>query len=358
MAAAAFEAPKIIRPIAASAGLDDLQRITLLLSRAEPAVQQKFLEMTGAARKLGNLEQIATLLEAGRVEEALAFADGIAEGIAVQLEQAYQASGFSSAAALRTKVDTLFDFSTMNDRAIRDMRGTRVRLIREFNAGQRRATQVFLEDAFARGLAPVEQARALKKSIGLTEKQSRAVVNFRRMLSSENADQLSEALSRKLRDKRFDRTIQGAIRGDRVLTPAQIDRMVQRYEERYIQYRANVIARTETLAAVHAGDEEMWNQAIESGAVEPDQVITTWHTARDERVRGSHRSMNGQTVLFGEPFTSGRGNSLRYPGDPQGAGSETINCRCVVSRKFRDVEAEEAEADLRIRVDAFNVARG
>jgi hypothetical protein len=47
-------------------------------------------------------------------------------------------------------------------------------------------------------------------------------------------------------------------------------------------------------------------------------------------VRDTHSDMEGQTVSFGEPFETGGGVHLLYPGDPNGPPEEIINCRCYV----------------------------
>ena len=58
-------------------------------------------------------------------------------------------------------------------------------------------------------------------------------------------------------------------------------------------------------------------------------------TAAYERVRVSLVAMNGQSRDLQEPFTSGAGNSLRFPGDPLGPASDTVNWRCVVARTLK-----------------------
>ena len=78
----------------------------------------------------------------------------------------------------------------------------------------------------------------------------------------------------------------------------------------------------------------MYQQAFDAGELDPTQIVTTWHTASDERVRGSHRSMNNQKRPPGEPFISGRGSRLRFPGDFNAPAREVIHCRCVVSTRI------------------------
>lgn len=55
-----------------------------------------------------------------------------------------------------------------------------------------------------------------------------------------------------------------------------------------------------------------------------------WVTQQDSRVRSTHRSMQGQRRPVGEPFTTGAGVAIAYPGDPSVDGSEWISCRCYL----------------------------
>ena len=59
--------------------------------------------------------------------------------------------------------------------------------------------------------------------------------------------------NRKRRDARFDRTVSKAIREGKRLSQADVDRITGAYKDRLLGYRGEVIARTETLAALQAG---------------------------------------------------------------------------------------------------------
>jgi len=91
------------------------------------------------------------------------------------------------------------------------------------------------------------------------------------------------------------------------------------------------------LSAVNQGVDNMYFQAISDGILDEDNMIQTWITAPDERVRGSHKPMHRQTRQMGEAFISGNGNSLRYPGDPESPVEERANCRCIKTTRFRVV---------------------
>lgn len=83
--------------------------------------------------------------------------------------------------------------------------------------------------------------------------------------------------------------------------------------------RSYTIARTETGQAMgtarYAGTISMGIQKI------------MWVTAADERVRLSHRNLNGVKAEIGQVFVNG----CRFPCDPYGPPGEIINCRCCAA---------------------------
>jgi hypothetical protein len=327
------------------APLDAATRLTALLDRAEGRVRRRFLRLVREGTTLVDLEGVALLLEQGQAQAAIqVMSQDIGPGLATALDAAYTAAGLSTAEVLRSQVDTLFDFNTTNQRAVAAQQSTRLRLVREFTSEQRLASSRFLQDAFARGLAPVEQARVLRLSIGLTDHQAQTVLNYRRQLESLD----TRALTRQLRDRRFDSTLRTAAARGQPLTTAQIDRMTDRYQERWVRFRAQTIAETESLAAVGAAEEELFEQAVEAGVVQAADVVNTWRT-NPPNVRASHRAMNNQKRALGEKFQSGLGNFLRFPGDPQAPAADRVRCKCNV---VREVKREARSASRRGRAAA------
>jgi hypothetical protein len=53
----------------------------------------------------------------------------------------------------------------------------------------------------------------------------------------------------------------------------------------------------------------------------------TWTTMGDDRVRPDHDDVDGTTLPADQAFDVG-GDSLMYPGDPNGSDAEVANCRC------------------------------
>jgi len=310
--------------------VDPASRLWALIGKADVRFQRALLNAVNAARDEYTLAALVRLLEDGNIQEAL---ERVAATGAIRLADEFAAvytlAGRSTADTLSDALEVLVSFDQVNDRAVFVMQQERLRFIREFNASQRNATRTALVDGIERGLNPIDQARNFRASIGLTQRQQEAVINYRHLLSEGN----SEALSRQLRDRRFDRTIARAIREDKPLTRKQIDTMVSRYNERYIKYRSEVIGRTEALRAVHSGNDEMYRQAIDASQVTVEQLERTWVTARDGRVRDSHSALGGKKRRIDETWDTSNG-SLRYPGDPDGPVEETAQCRCALSTRI------------------------
>lgn len=97
--------------------------------------------------------------------------------------------------------------------------------------------------------------------------------------------------------------------------------------------RAQVIARTEVHAAQESGS---YAQAY---FVDPS-AMKEWLATNDSRTRPTHHAANGQRVAIGSSFTVGT-SQLRYPGDPLGGPSETIQCRCTTIYDFGDIVSSE-----------------
>ena len=94
-------------------------------------------------------------------------------------------------------------------------------------------------------------------------------------------------------------------------------------------------ARTSMTSAHSLGKLKGYERAAAMGI----GVKKQWLAALDQRTRGSHRHLDGETVKLDEKFSNG----LRYPGDPDGPGSEVYNCRCTMVPVIDDVPYEKVD---------------
>lgn len=89
--------------------------------------------------------------------------------------------------------------------------------------------------------------------------------------------------------------------------------------DRLPPWRAELIARNETMRAYNAGSTEIYR---DNGVEERE-----WLATLDNRTRDSHAEANGQIVGVDEPFIVD-GIEMDYPGDPSAPPDLIMDCRC------------------------------
>lgn len=322
-----------------------MNRFDQLIDLWDERLRKAFTDAIYQVRNAAEVELIATMLERGDVDGALR-AVGLDplyfRGLEREIEGAFEAGGGDTAKRIPAVrgpdgARVIFQFAIRNPAAEAWLRNHSATLIREIIDEQRGMIRSALSRAMALGVNPRTAAldlvgridRATNKRqgglIGLTSSQEEWVRRYAEDLASDNP---LDALSRTLRDKRFDAMVRKYAALGEPIPADKIKTMVATYRNRALRYRAEAIARTEAMRALHQSQDEAIKQAIERGILKADAVGFVWRTARDARVRDSHKSMEGETVAYGQRFTSGSGAKLRYPGDPNAPASETVNCRC------------------------------
>ena len=227
-----------------------------------------------------------------------------------------------------------FTFTTLIPSTTDYIRKYEFGLINQISSNTKEAIRNSLEADMIAGVNPRRTAVNFRDTIGLTPSQEKAVRNYRDNLENLN----SRALSRGLRDKRFDPTVRRAITDKTPLSKTQIDKMTKRYRDRYLIYRSQTIARTESLRAVSMGSWLGLKEAVDSGSIERDKLKRFWRATPGKRTRAWHiniDSMNPEGVFIDEPFITERG-PLMFPRDPNGTASNTINCRCSTINRLVD----------------------
>jgi len=315
---------------------DPAERIDALLAKEDARIANIFRVLVEQLKGEIDLDELADMLEGGRQEEAFERLQTVAERLGAEVNVSFVTSGQSTADFLTNAGVGRAVFNQVNDRAVAAMQRNRLELIREFTDEQRRAASLALVSGVEAGRNPRAQARDFRDSIGLTERQWAAVANYRAALGRVGSDESGQldALNRALRDKRGDAQIRRAVKEARPLAPEKIDWLVERYTARYVKHRSEVIGRTEALRAVHQGNHEAYRQAVADGVIDAELLERTWETRVDGRQRDSHLILNQQKRGLEEPWQTKHGPIL-YPGDPEAAAAEVIQCRCAVSTRIR-----------------------
>ena len=315
---------------------DPAKRLNKLLDEQDERIANIFRASIASLKNELDLDELADLIEQGRINQALDRLVYAAEQLGSASNVAFVQSGHSTAEFLRDAGVGRIVFDQVNIYAVSAMQATRLELIREFTAEQLRATSRALVSGVESGSNPRVAARNFRDSIGLTSRQWDHVASYRAALERVGVDDdaANNALNRALRDKRGDKAIRNAANAGKKLPAERIDLMVQRYADRYVKHRSEVIGRTEALRAVNQGNEEAYRQAIAAGTIRAEQLSREWRTRLDNRERRTHRFLNGVTVGWGESWVTENGE-IKYPGDPDAPAAETIQCRCAILTRIR-----------------------
>lgn len=308
---------------------DQLLRIADLFSpKIREALLQSYREFL---RRVTEAEVVASFKRNGLyglIELAASLEGDISKNVAPLLYDAWIKSG-------RMVIDILppgstigfVSFSTLPVGAVSAAEAFRASLVTGIAETTRETITTAVSLNIAAGNNPIKTARDFRAAIGLTTPQWNAVQNYRNLLETLDP----EALNRVLRDSRSDSTVGGAIESGTPLSEERIDWLTERYRQRALKQRAEMIARTESLRAVHMGEYESILAAHMEGKISPN-LRRFWIVSADERVRKYHApipAMNEAGVRIDESFDTPLG-PLRYPLDPEGDAANVINCRCRV----------------------------
>jgi hypothetical protein len=181
--------------------------------------------------------------------------------------------------------------------------------------GTQESLQQVIERNLAEGLGHRAVARKAKEVIGLAPNQERAVSNFEKMLRDGNR----EALTRRLRDRRFDGTLRRALGPKGTgLTESQITKMVSANRRRAIASNAARHSKDAALDATRLGQRLSFEDAFSKGLANRSETWKRRHSVGDSNVRPEHAEIDGDEAQFDEPYLNGE----------IVAGDSSIGCRC------------------------------
>lgn len=129
-----------------------------------------------------------------------------------------------------------------------------------------------MEDGLKRGIGSSALGRELRGSIGLLTRHQAALQTYKDLLvKNVEQDRISVQASR---------------------------RLAFTYERRLLAWRAEMIARTETMYAVHAGQMIGWQALVESGIIQESRTWIEWVVTEDDRLCPRCAPMDGKRVRF------------------------------------------------------------
>lgn len=328
----------------------DAQLLRDILARSEPGIRRAFLDAIADLRDGVVLRVVVDNLERGDINGAVAAlnldADAFGRFEAVMLE-AYNAGGQAFVGNLPRLRDPqgnriIFRWGVRNLPAEQELRRHSADLVNGIVQEQRDGIREVLTEGLARGDNPWVSARKVTGRInratgrreggiiGLTGQQMEWMQNAEAELASGDPAVMRRYLGRKMRDRRFDRTVANAIREERPLAPADVRRMVERYNDRMLAYRGKVLARNETMISLAKARDDAFRQQIESGKIDAADITKEWRYTPRPNNRDQHIAMSGTKVGWDQAFIAPDGSTIRYPHDPEAPVHHTIGCFCRV----------------------------
>ncbi|TCK99370.1 hypothetical protein BXY66_3872 [Shimia isoporae] len=246
----------------------------------------------------------------------------------------------------------------------------RANFIVEVSANQAEVAMAHVRAGLEAGLNERTIARNIKTTIGLTERQSAIVASYSNDLDrvidgtktslkdwgitdgqilkpSKGSDGYTNTfpvdrdgnptdgiLNRRLRDRRWDRTMQNAVYGTdqqkaqaRALLKKRKAELVENYSKNWKRYRGNTIARTEAQRLAGIAQHEGWKAAEQNLTF--GRMVKTWATSGDSRVRNSHRAAARRYAKEPLPLNAMFESPDSYGQPALVPAATSINCRCM-----------------------------
>ena len=314
----------------------------------ERAVLRAFRDVIQSIDDQVVLREVVALLEVNNVDgviELLGLDAETFEPFNESIRQSYLTGGLTGAQQIGTIPSTygtlVARFNVRNPAAEEWLRNTSTRLAVEITDDQRTAVREQLTMALAEGKGPRNAALDLvgriNKDTGHREGGYVGLTSQQMKWTSEAERELRELdpnyLNRKLRDKRYDKMFKIALGSDKPMTEAQITAATSALRTRTLRYRAEVIARTESINALRAGQHQAIEQAIAKGNLDRRDFTKFWDATGDSRTRLDHMMMEqtyAEGIPFDQAFIAPDGSRLLFPGDTElgATGKQVINCRC------------------------------
>jgi hypothetical protein len=338
------------------------QQLESLIDDLSPEMEKAFRASIDDIKSEIVLKEVIEALERRDITaaiEALHIDAAAFRPLSDQIREAFNSGGRLVAANMPRLSDPMgsrivFRWDVQNQAAEAMLRDLSSALISSIEEDTRQMVREKMEAGFAKGQGPktialdiagrVDKVTKRREGglLGMTLNLSRTVENARTALSSGDVEGMKHYLTLARRDKRFDAQVRKAIAAGKPLNQEQVAKITGRLTDRYVQLRAETIARTETMTSVMAAKHEAYQQGLSAANRDASLVTRKWRSAGDKRVRHTHMILNAQEVKGMDiPFQSPSGALMRYPGDTTlGAGAgEIIACRCDVEYNFDFAEA-------------------
>ena len=195
---------------------------------------------------------------------------------------------------IRAGLDLRFDLT--NPRAVEFAQTRTATLVTNVLEDTKAVIREIIGRGFTEGRTTRQMAKEIRQVVGLTPRYATAVENLRAKLEAKGLD------------------------------ADTIDAKAEKYSAKLLRLRSQTIARTETIRASNAGQQELWQQAGDDGLIDVETARQDWIVTPDDRlcpVCEAIPGMNENGVPLGGEFQTPDGPMTEPPAHP--------NCRCALA---------------------------
>lgn len=238
-------------------------------------------------KKKVSTEELAAAWESGdwartmRIIPWNEFYDDLSDG-AEEIGEATFEAGEISMEALPPNINSHMNWDMNNPRLRKYITDRTASLV----VGIQSETQEMIQDAvansFNEALTPRDVAKRIKASIGLFPGQERALTNYQLRLMADGT------------------------------SGTKLETMVSKYEDKLLDYRSRMIARTEMRGATNQGQLSVWREASNQGLIDKETAKRVW-LAEGPDPCDDCLDMDGEETGIDEPWIMPDGTEVETP---------------------------------------------
>jgi hypothetical protein len=278
------------------------QAIERIARRLEPQLRKRFLAAVQATKDIVDLEALARAVQSGSVSQAsLAMRMGEWSdkygALSTDLKAGFLAGGEVSYEVLDgAKFKLRFDL--INPYAVNYASRKLPILVDYYKRDALTNIRDIITQSMEGKYTSQTAAKAIRDSIGLTDRYEKAVEHYKEQLIGEG------------------------ITGD------TLNGKVERYSAKLLRSRAKTIARTEIIQAQVAGQRALWEEAAREGLFDRQTAKRVWDTHDDERTCALCEAMDGQEIPYNGVYTQPELGNVNIFGEVLNGPPLHPNCRC------------------------------
>jgi len=283
-----YTKPKIVK-VAKGLRWEDILKIA---EKYVPKAKREFLKVIAETQDSIILDELAEAIGRGDIAGAMEKIDWAKLTLFTQtfkdtFAEVIREAGEHAAKKLK-KLGIEMKFDLLNPKVIDYINDHTGELIKQITDEQRKIVQDIIRRAFEEGGHPRKTAKQIKEVIGLTERQANAVNKLRQSMLEQG------------------------------ISVSKVEEAVSRYADRLRKYRAETIARTETLTAANKGQRLAWEQAVDKGYLDPAKYEREWVVTPDDLLCEQCAEMQGMRAPIGGVYPNGVEGPPLHP-----------RCRCT-----------------------------